>query len=189
MNVQSDINIASTPLRRRQIKYRYKFTDWMIREARDTGFIGPIKGPSFIRIGSHFVASQHEMDCYIARSKEFSRRFADARAMTKFINAYHAGKPYSKNWDAIKIAKMMPYLDIMPPHFYQFEKCKGVMYWSMEDLQVFKSYIDKIASGSLRRYGSTYDDTMKIWRPEYPSPADFSERYTDETRNRVVKPQ
>jgi len=178
---------STSTLYRRQIQRRYKLSQWTIRQARKTGFIGPIRGPAFVRKGSRYLATQHEMDVYLARLKQFQRTFLNGAMMTKVIGSNYGGVPYERNADAKSIVKMRSYFDVMPPMYYTFIGGQRRKYWHVEDVLLFKRFIDGVLNRNLPRDIShpCYSPEEDIWRPMYSSPADFSERYTDETRLRI----
>ena len=181
------MELGSTPLQLRQITYRYGLTTWQIRNGRETGFIGAIVAPTFVKKGSRYLASRHQMDVFQARRKEWHRLFLNSPRMTAFIGSPFAGVESRKNWDARRIAQGEPYLSIIPPGYYLFEGCRGTRYWHLEDLQLFRRFLDGVFDRRLLPYEHpNYDPVDSVFRPNYPSPPDFPERYTEETRLRVL---
>lgn len=177
-------------LSQREVRELYNISKWQIRMARETGYIGTIKGPKFIKLGKRHMITRHEMDVYVARHREFSRLFLNSARMTTVIDSRYAGVSYRTNWDAWLIARMEPYLSVMPPECYTFHGLGGKReqkFWHLEDVQMFNRFIEGSMSGRLNRdTHPNYDSKEHVWRPDYPSPADFPERYTDETRSRLL---
>lgn len=180
------MNTSSMPLTNKQLKQRYGLTQWTIKSARATGFIGPITAPIFISSGSRYVTTQHQMDVYLAKRKAWEATFLDSARMTRYINSQFGGMDHEKNPDARRIGKMIPYYGISPPSAYTFSGCQNRKYWHIDDLVVFRRFIDALFDGRLQRTNNpVYNNDLGIWMPKYPSPPDFPERYTDETRDRV----
>ena len=106
--------------------------------------------------------------------------------MTAFIGSRQGGISYAYNTDARNITKMRPYFDVAPPHSYVFMNTKRIRYWHLEDLEMFRRFIGMALHDKPDKENPAWDAEGQVWRPKYLSPPDFSERYDDATKARVL---
>lgn len=178
---------AYEPLYACDLRRRYKLTAWEIRQGQSTGFIRAVAAPYFARDGRRLVTDEHQMDVYIARQREWERRFLDGARMTAYIKAPRGGVPARINSPYRLIVRQAPYRSVIPPPYYLFHGTNRRKYWHVEDLDLFIRFINAVQNRTIQSIGHpNYDPDEHVWRPKYPSPPDFPERYTDETRDRVL---